>query len=147
MPHGPYASPNHPYETDHREIAIAVSWVAFLHCALVRRAGSWVIPCIHFVPTCEVALYPYKLRDIDKTKTTLKYTSDCPETYLLAEHRRQVEYIYRCNRSETLDDQRCSLLWICLIARLEQATTKMWQAVSHVQHSTSKISIQAHQEV
>jgi len=47
MPHGPYASPNNPYEIDHGEIGITVSWLALLHCALIRLADNvdgWVRP-------------------------------------------------------------------------------------------------------
>lgn len=64
MPHGPYASPNNLYATDHREIEIVVSWFASLHCAHIRRAGSWVIPCIHFVQTCKFAPYPYNFKTL-----------------------------------------------------------------------------------
>ena len=73
MPHGPYASPNNLYETDDREIEIEVSWLASLNCLHIRRAGSCVTPCIHFVQTCKFAPYPYKLQDVDNNKTTLTY--------------------------------------------------------------------------
>lgn len=75
MPHGPYASPNNLYETDHREIEIAFPWLASLHCVHIRRAGLCVTPCIHFVQTCKFAPYPYKLPDVDNNKNTLTYNS------------------------------------------------------------------------